>query len=282
MVMQLWSQLSLKASPITLHPSTRRSDGILGLAFALAHMDVLQPSLTLLQTRARWGNLANIHDVKPPAGVYTGSLDSIQLALHFSPLTSLRHSSLAPRIATSHYHKPQTDTELVPSLLTATQTDIATNVSSNLNPISEEEMTDVDNPFWSSRTDGFSWDIEMLDHGAEGPDMLPLPDTLSQPYPPNCTPPFMDHEIQTQEPPSSSQHTPNPLDLLRLLDTSLRHTLTGRIPVGRRPRRPNSDPLDIQLVHGTAGPSLADISPALFRPGYLKVNASLTCRVMGN
>ncbi|KAL8854743.1 MAG: hypothetical protein Q9221_000526 [Calogaya cf. arnoldii] len=59
-------------------------------------------------------------------------------------------------------------------------------------------------------------------------------------------------------------------EFMKLIDVSLRHTIGGISPISRDPKRHSEDAVDIQLIQAMSDISLAHISPALFRPGYMK------------
>ncbi|KAL8763797.1 MAG: hypothetical protein Q9184_000499 [Pyrenodesmia sp. 2 TL-2023] len=69
--------------------------------------------------------------------------------------------------------------------------------------------------------------------------------------------------------PQHSQPPPPSLNILKLVDASLRYTIGG-IPAPSKTTKKGA-PSGVRLMKTSLSPSLADISPALFRPGYLKV-----------
>ncbi|KAL8786999.1 MAG: hypothetical protein Q9213_002434 [Squamulea squamosa] len=95
---------------------------------------------------------------------------------------------------------------------------------------------------------------------------MQLPQSLPRHFPPQSVCP----KFQIQEPATSSQPALEPLGFIQLIDVSLRHALSGIAPPRTNLGRPGADASDIQLAHATSITSLADISPALFRPGYVK------------
>ncbi len=129
--------------------------------------------------------------------------------------------------------------------------------------------------FQSLEMDIPSCDEPMLDYGEEDPNTMPLPKKQLQRslhcYSP---PPSVRPRLQTQEPTIISHSALDPSEFMRLVDISLRQTLSGFIPSSKNPRRPSDDASEIRLVQVASNTSLADISPALFRPGYIKVNTS--------
>ncbi|KAL8766615.1 MAG: hypothetical protein Q9209_006680 [Squamulea sp. 1 TL-2023] len=111
----------------------------------------------------------------------------------------------------------------------------------------------------------------MLKDEEEDLDMVPLSKMQSlQSLPSHSPPQSVCPKFQSQEPSISSQLALEPLPFVQLIDVSLRHALSGIAPPRKNLQRPGADASDIQLTHTTPSTSLADISPALFRPGYMK------------
>lgn len=148
------------------------------------------------------------------------------------------------------------------------------------------EKADGDILFQSPESDFLSADNSVLHHSEEDldePDMLPLPKIQPQrTLHVNSPPPSIRPKFQTKEPSIMSQSALDPPSFMRLIDLSLRHTFGGMIPPGRNLRKPNDNTLDIQLVQAVSDISLADISPALFRPRYIEVNLSMLSQVVGH
>lgn len=145
------------------------------------------------------------------------------------------------------------------------------------------EKADGDILLQAAESDLLSADNLVLDHGEEDtdePDMVPLPKMQPQrSLRVHSPPPSVCPRLQNEERSIISQPALDPSEFMRLIDLSLRHTIGGMIPPSRNLRRPSDDTLDIQLVQAVSDNSLADISPALFRPGYMKVNLSTLSQV---
>ncbi|KAL8660209.1 MAG: hypothetical protein Q9226_000010 [Calogaya cf. arnoldii] len=76
--------------------------------------------------------------------------------------------------------------------------------------------------------------------------------------------------LRIEEQSTIPQPTLDPPEFMKLIDLSLRHTIGGINLKSRDSKRPSEDAADIQLIQALSDISLADISPALFRPGYMK------------
>ncbi|KAL8683615.1 MAG: hypothetical protein Q9186_000387 [Xanthomendoza sp. 1 TL-2023] len=263
------AKLSLKASLINPHPPGCRITQEFSVAFALNHLDSLQPNLPSMRAGGRMGIAANFYDTKPPNGIGSGFIDSIVIALHFSPILHLDLSPDSRITPASQYYTQGTGSGLAQLQPIKTPSKLAT-ISWPDQTLVGEEGTDECMLFLSPRIEISSYDIEMLDDGTESLEMPLLPEMAFQPSFGSHVTLSTSQDPQTQEPSCLSGHTPHPLDLVRLLDASLRHTLRGTPRLSRRPRRPQEGTPDVQLVQETSAPSLADISPALFRPGYMK------------
>ncbi|KAL8822035.1 MAG: hypothetical protein Q9223_000026 [Gallowayella weberi] len=268
---KLWSQLSLKASLINPYPSGRQGTEEVRVVFALNHFDALQPNPASMRAGGRIGIAAKIQDTRPPKGICNGFMDSIEIALHYSPLVRIDPSSDPQTTPANQYHTHETGSELAQLQAIKIQNNAATGSSPHQTLVREEE-TDEDMLSISPRIEILSNDIEMLDDGIEGPEMLTLPEMALQPGVDSHAALSTSQNPKMQEP---SRHSggcgPDLLDLVRLLEASLRHTLCGISRLSRRPRRSQKDTPDVQLVRKIEGPSLADISPVLFRPGEFQV-----------
>ncbi|KAL8857371.1 MAG: hypothetical protein Q9178_006137 [Gyalolechia marmorata] len=111
----------------------------------------------------------------------------------------------------------------------------------------------------------------MLAYGEEVPNTVPLPKKqLQRSLHCYSSQPSVRPRLQTQQPSIISHSALDPLEFMRLIDVSLRQTFSGFIPSTKTLRRPSDDASEIQLVQVASDTSLADISPALFRPGYIK------------
>ncbi|KAL8914469.1 MAG: hypothetical protein Q9171_000974 [Xanthocarpia ochracea] len=240
-------------------------------AFALNHADIPHIKHPPTETRPHPAIAPNSHDVRPPVGVPRGSIDSIELTLIFVPLVSLDVSSQPCYIReglcrTGGRH------------LTSTAVQSSGRRSSTTIPYSFSDHSRVETGksdggilFQSLKMDIPSCDEPILDCGEEDPNTVPLPKKQLQ-RSVHCysSPPSVRPRLQTQEPSIISHSALDPLEFMRLVDISLRQTLSGFIPSSKTLRRPSNDASEIQLVQLASDASLADISPALFRPGYIK------------
>lgn len=143
----------------------------------------------------------------------------------------------------------------------------------------EPEKADGDILFQSPESELLFANSSVFDHGDEalgGSDMLPLPEMHNQRSLRVCAPrPLVPPRLQAEEPLIMSQSALDPPAFMNLVDHSLRHALGGMIAPSRNSRRPSLDTLGIQFVQAESVLSLADIAPALFRPGFLKVKLSM-------
>ena len=202
-------------------------------------------------------------------GIPRGSIDSIELTLIFAPWFSLDVASQSCYIQeglcrTGGRHHTSTT---VRSSGRRSSTTIPYNF-----PDLSVGKSDGGILFQSLEMDIPSCDEPMLDYGEEDPNTMPLPKKqLQRSLHCYSAPPSVRPRLQAQEPSVISHSALDPLEFMRLIDISLRQTLSGFIPSNKNLRRPSDDASEIRLVQVASDTSLADISPALFRPGYIKV-----------
>ncbi|KAL8731301.1 MAG: hypothetical protein Q9166_003525 [cf. Caloplaca sp. 2 TL-2023] len=260
-VAKLWSQLSLKASLIDPHHTRHQPGDTSELAFALTHLDSRGSIRSSMRPGSDIGAVANDHDIKPPAGVLNGFIDSVELTLTFSPLLPYDATSQSCNTRRGSGSIMEKGSILVPMQ------------SQERHTLDKDEDGSIEGIlFRSPSLEILSCDVEMLDSGEDASNKPPLSRMRSQPCLPAYSPlPSIHHTLQIEELPSFQHCALDPLHLLKLVDASLRRTFSGEIPPGKNSRRLNDDDPDIKLIQEAPETSLADISPALFRPGYMKI-----------
>ncbi|KAL8936511.1 MAG: hypothetical protein Q9216_004891, partial [Gyalolechia sp. 2 TL-2023] len=272
---KLWPQLSLKASCIDPKPSLLQTRHHSTITLALSRSDSLRSPGSKIE-RA-FGPLANLHDVKPPVGVPVGFLDSVELVFRFLPLAS--PDRLLPIQNQNKREKFQTRNCTLYHLRScADGRNVYPHMPSGEASVEDGQDKDKDILFPSPKSATQSFDIEMLDSEGENKDdlLFPDPEVLVIPRSPLTG----TRSVFQQPPSSSSQNRPSKLDLLKFIDASLRHTIAGT-PFATRSTKKSSLP-DIKLAKPSSSPSLSEIAPALFRPGYMQTishRASLIPRI---
>ncbi|KAL9001166.1 MAG: hypothetical protein Q9169_000350 [Polycauliona sp. 2 TL-2023] len=274
---KLWSQLSLTASPTHPDPSTREPFGAFERTFGLTHTDLPSPEPSPTKTRACSAINISFHHVRPPISVLRGSVDAIELTLVFKPLISpnLAFRPLSTRAISPH--SPQEGLLFLPdlSLLSRESTIASRRYSGRLRSKAKKFCEDAH--FHSPEYGTITGDILLLGYRREDlgePDMEPSPTTeprqslRHQSRRPSVTP-----QLKAKQTSITSLEILDPSEFMRLVDLSLRHTLGGMIPCCKKLTTPNDDPDDLQLVKAVSNTSLAEVSPALFRPGYMKAIA---------
>ncbi|KAL8930252.1 MAG: hypothetical protein Q9208_000869 [Pyrenodesmia sp. 3 TL-2023] len=262
---QLWFQLSLKASradsTTTDVPFCSPSDFVLALSY-------LESSSISTQSNKYGLSLpANIHDVTPPPGVSTASLDSIELTFTVQALLPSPASPVKNRGCKFARERNIGNKERYPlRLRNAVSYEEDSDTSPPLLPAANEEVVHEDILLESQSCDMPTHDTEMLKLNEDHFDMLLYPDPRPMPAIPNVSLPKYPQYTQHPQPP------PLGLSILKLVDASLRHTISGTPAPSKTTAK--GAPSDVRLTKTSPSPSLADISPALFRPGYLKAIAA--------
>ncbi|KAL8937802.1 MAG: hypothetical protein Q9211_003497 [Gyalolechia sp. 1 TL-2023] len=267
---KLWPQLSLKAS--CLDRNSSRLDHQTKIALALSHAD----SRPTAPSKAEHilASPANVHDVKPPAGIRIGFLDSIELAFTLLPLASPHRLLPVPNPVPSPEKKRKTQARKCaqPHL----RSHAVGNGKASSNPLDRSAIEDrrdanEDILFLSPTLGIQAFDVEMLDSDEENKDDLLFADLeFNLTMPTISKSPLAGTQPQSRHPPSSLHH-PSPnldLDLLKLIDASLRHTISGAPSPTRSTKK--SIPSDITLAKPSSSPTLAEVAPVLFRPGYMQ------------
>ncbi|KAL8674973.1 MAG: hypothetical protein Q9168_000677 [Polycauliona sp. 1 TL-2023] len=275
---KLWSQLSLRASLIQPHRARSEPFNGFEVTFALTHTDL--PSLEPLATATDTHRViaAGLHPVKPPVGVLHGSVDAIELVLIFGPLSPL-HLALRPFSTRATLPCPSHEgCPPVPDLL-RTCTRSSTTASHSSSDRLQVNLKDLDGDllFQSPKSIVLTAETLLPDRSKTDmaePDMVPSPTTgPRQFYRPLFPPPSSPPNIQIEQRLMLSQSTLDSPTLMGLLDLSMRHTLGSIVPSCKALTRLNDNAIDPPLVKAVSNISLADISPALFRPGYMKAIA---------
>ena len=208
-----------------------------------------------------------MYDIKPPANVLAGFLDSIKLVFALQSLLPV--DPVLPDHGPYHDKNAWNRKKAYYQLQSYSSKDnSASSVLSNRTTANLEEYGDEDILFRSPYTGTQVVSIEMMDRNEEGPDILlfSVSEIMSiNPY--ISTPPAAhEHAIPLD---SAKAQIPSPLDLFKLIDASLRHTISGTLPPTRGAQ--NSGQHGIKLTTSSSNLSLGEISPALFRPGYMQV-----------
>lgn len=262
---KLWPQLLLKASRIDQKTSLLRNHHRAEIALSLSYADLSNDALP--QFEHPLAPSANVHDLKPPAGVPVGFLDSIKLILTFKPL-ALPAELLSVQIP-GRKRNTQGRQYHFRCRAVRNYTGSDTSESSSSEDHQDEEGNIL---FLSSYPAKQDFDLEMLDSQDDNKDNLlfmnpEIKGTIPRSPPLRSQPTY-------QHPSSLPQLKPPPLnlDILKLIGASLRHTISGS-PLATRGNKKTA-PQEIRLIKSSSHPSLAEIAPCLFRPGYIQAISS--------
>lgn len=226
---------------------------------ALSHLE--SSSISTQSNRYGLSLPANVRDVRPPPGVSTACLDSIELTFTVQALLPSPASPVKNRGRNDARERKNGNNARYALRLRNAISYGEDSTSSPLLPAKNEEVVHEDILLLSPRCDMPTHDTEMLELNEDHSDMLLYPDPKPMPAIPNV--PLPQYAQPPQPPPRG------PLSVLKLVDASLRHTISGTSAPSKTTKK--GAPSDVRLMKTSPSLSLADISPALFRPGYLKV-----------
>ncbi|KAL8907907.1 MAG: hypothetical protein Q9207_001144 [Kuettlingeria erythrocarpa] len=244
------SDILCAAKALRAHSATNGVPFYSQSGFVLA-LSYLESSSKSIQSNRHGLSLpANVHDVRPPSGISTACLDSIEITFRIRALLPSPTNPLKGK-ARSHTRQQRYGNNSRYTLRSrnAISYDEDSDRFSPPLPAKNEEIAHEHILLVSPRLDCSANDTEMM--------LFPDPELMpGTPYVP--TPP-------PQPPPS------RPLNLLKLIDASLRHTIGGTPALSRITK---ATPSDARLKKTSASPSVASVCPALFRPGYIEAIAA--------
>ena len=216
--------------------------------------------------------LADAHSIKPPAGVPVVALDGIRLILKLSPCFSTKTVSKKKRIASPGGRLQVDCLNISPAvscgraneeiLLDGDLMEVDTNNDTDLLLASlEDDRMECSKPPVSNQ--------QQLPNAAPGSSTSPTThsyNTLQRPYPSRVA----KRGSSSSDPASSDT---SPLSLTRLIDASLRLAVSGPRVIFRN--NLISYAPGVKLINDSPKNfyGLADVAPALFRPGYLPVSS---------
>lgn len=257
------------------YPARRQPFEPFEIAFALTHHNLPQSEYPLPVTGFHRAIIDTPCDASPPMGVLCGSIDSIELTLILAPLTSLSLTTQPFSAQGSAFHAPQ---ECSPSVVvrfmkerssTTTPYSFSDHLSINA------EKSDQDLLFQSYESDSLppeDLSIDQSERGLDEAGMVRLSRWHTQQSPYHClSQPSVYKRSGTAPLSMTCQSTLDSPAFMRLIDLSLRHTVGGTLSWRKDPKWSSTDGRPLELVKAASDISLADISPALFRPGYMKV-----------
>ncbi|KAL8737642.1 MAG: hypothetical protein Q9181_001485 [Wetmoreana brouardii] len=261
----LWSQLSLKASRIEPSPTPHQSGRSFDAAFALTHLDCLVSLPTKLE--CPFGTVANVQDIKPPTSIPVGFLNFIELQFTLLPLPL---HGILPKTPSgqAQKHKGYRRSSRLGTQCHRPKRVLVVKLRENLALAKDNDDLDDDTLFRSSELES---DTKMLDNDEDGQNGLRFSKWEDQILAHEASSkPATDDEASARDiTPTPQPPEPNLANFFRLIDASFRHTISGTRSTDRRINKVINIP-DITLAKATPNPSLADISPSIFRPGYMK------------
>ena len=208
-------------------------------------------------------------------GVLRGSIDSIELTLILTPLASLSLTTQPFSATRFPFHAPQ---ECSPSVAVRfmkersfTTTPYGFSDHSSINTEKSDQQL-LFQPYQSDSLPPEDLSIDKNEKGLDESGMVRLSRWHTQQSPYRClSQPSVYKRSWTVPPYMTCQPTLDSPAFMRLIDLSLRHTVGGTLSWRKDPKRSSTDAQPSELVKAVSDVSLADISPALFRPGYMKV-----------
>ncbi len=244
---QLWSQLSLRA--LRAHSATNDLPFYSQSGFVLA-LSYLESSSKSTQSNRHGLCLpANVHDVRPPPGISTACLDSIEITFRVQALLPSPNPVKGKARSYTRQRRYGDNSRYTLRLRKAISYDEDSNTFTPLLPAENEETVHEHILLVSPRLDCSAHKTEMMLFPNHEP--MPGSPNVSTPPPPQ-PPPF------------------KPLNVLDLIDASLRHTISGTPALTRTTK---ATPSDVRLKKTSASPSVSSVCPVLFRPGYIKVTS---------
>ncbi|KAL9052275.1 MAG: hypothetical protein Q9206_004374 [Seirophora lacunosa] len=271
----LWSQLSLKASRIHSTPEGAPSSGLFVLNLALSHFESLSGSLQ--HTKGVFASTTNIQDIRPPPGIPIAFLDSIRLTFTLQPLFLLKRSLRDPSRKDNGSERKSNHTRYRLRSERALRCEEDTSSPSDRpNPtdnFSGAPTLLFNSPSWNVPVSA----IEILEPNQGAADSLLFSDLGTQSMCSNLSPPLLSQNL----PPTPRCLQLDLFDVSNIIDVSLHQVISGS-PTHTRSHKRLATNDDIKLLKVCRNLSLADISPAQFRPGYMKaiaIRAPLISRI---
>ncbi|KAL8824056.1 MAG: hypothetical protein Q9170_008263, partial [Blastenia crenularia] len=260
---KLWSQLSLKASRIDYKPNESQHDHQIEMHLAINYSD--SSCNSLIKAEKGLNPLANVHDVKPPSGIQIGFIDSIDIVCTLIP--SFSPDLLIQRPILKRNGAMQERRSKRYCLRALAVKDCIVPDTDEDDSAAEEDLP-LPHPSLGTQ----AWNDEKLQSDEDSPDdlLFPQPEHSDSINPGLPRSRFVVNKSTQPLPSSSPQPPPSPaLALLKLLDASLRHVIAGTPPPPRRTKKSTTP--GIKFLSRSSFPALGDISPSLFRPGYIQV-----------
>ncbi|KAI4112883.1 MAG: hypothetical protein LQ345_006036 [Seirophora villosa] len=255
-----------RASRIHSTPEGAPSCGLFDLNLALSHFE--SSSGSLQHTKGVFASTTNIQDTRPPPGIPIAFLDSIRLTFTLQPLFLLKRSLRVSSRKDNGSERKSNHTRYRLRSKRALRCE-------------EDTSSPSDRP---NPTDKFSGaptllvnDIEILEPHQGAADSLLFSDLGTQSMCSNLSPPLLAQNL----PPTPRCLQLDLLDVLNIIDVSLHQVISGS-PTHTRSYKRLATNDDIKLLRVCRNLSLADISPAQFRPGYMKaiaIRAPLISRI---
>ncbi|KAL9013786.1 MAG: hypothetical protein Q9173_001543 [Seirophora scorigena] len=208
-------------------------------------------------------------DTRPPPGIPIAFLDSIRLTFTLQPLFLLKRSLRGPsRKHNGNGRKSNHSRYRLRSKRALRCEEDTSSLSDRPNPADKHFGAPTllfNSPSWNVPVS----DIEILEPNKGAAGSLLFSDSGTQPMCSNLSPPLLSQNL----PPTPRCLQLDVFDVLNTIDVSLHQVISGSPTHTRSHKRPATND-DIKLTKVCRNLSLADISPAQFRPGYMKAIAT--------
>ncbi|KAI4088375.1 MAG: hypothetical protein LQ344_006118 [Seirophora lacunosa] len=221
---------------------------------------------SLQHTKGVFASTTNIQDIRPPPGIPIAFLDSIRLTFTLQPLFLLKRSLRDPSRKDNGSERKSNHTRYRLRSERALRCEEDTSSPSDRpNPtdnFSGAPTLLFNSPSWNVPVSA----IEILEPNQGAADSLLFSDLGTQSMCSNLSPPLLAQNL----PPTPRCLQLDLFDVLNIIDVSLHQVISGS-PTHTRSHKRLATNDDIKLLKVCRNLSLADISPAQFRPGYMKV-----------
>ncbi|KAL8962437.1 MAG: hypothetical protein Q9193_001150 [Seirophora villosa] len=221
---------------------------------------------SLQHTKGVFASTTNIQDVRPPPGIPIAFLDSIRLTFTLQPLFLLKRSLRDPSRKDSGSERKSNHIRYPLRSKRALRCEEDTSSPSD-RPNPTDKFSGAPTLLFNSP----SWNVPVSDIEILGPkqgaaDSLLFSDLGTQSMCSNLSPPLLAQTL----PPTPRCLQLDLFELLNIIGVSLHQVISGS-PTHTRSHKRLATNDDIKLLKVCRNLSLADISPAQFRPGYMKV-----------